>query len=459
MRSLLMRGVMSGTVLLALGCGDDAPPADEVEACEPATEKGCEAGLVCEEVEGQAPACFAAIKLRGRVFDTSTDAAIPDARVVARDANQAALSAVAITDANGSFELAVPAKRAAGGAVLESALTLRADAAGFLTFPYAPRSAIPIDLAEATDDALIESAATEIGLIRLPGTTDLGSISGRVLSARPGGTLVVAGGTAGGKTGIADVDGDYTIFNVPAGTWDVRGYAPGVNLEMETVAVTARSRVADVDLAVVSEASASVSGSVQIVNAPGGSLTSVILVVEDTFDELGMRGEAPPGLRAGEVSGAWSIAAVPDGRYVALAAFENDGLVRDPDTSIGGTEIVHVTVAGSDQTISQGFKVTGALATLAPGADGPEPVGASPRLEWEDDSSEDSYTLSVIDALGNLTWEQSDIMGPRGSAPVTLDYAGPSLQRGMYYQFRAVSIKDGVPITSTEDLKGVFVRE
>jgi hypothetical protein len=198
---------------------------------------------------------------------------------------------------------------------------------------------------------------------------------------------------------------------------------------------------------------------VQIVNAPGGSLTSVILVVEDTFDELAIRGEAPPGLRAADVSGAWSIAGVPDGRYVALAAFENDGLVRDPDTSIGGTELVHVTVAGADQTLSQGFKVTGALAALAPGADGPEFVDGAPRFEWEDDSSEDSYTLSVIDALGNVTWEASDIMGPRGSAPVTLEYAGPTLQRGMYYQFRAVSIKDGVPISSTEDLKGVFVRE
>lgn len=411
---------------------------------------------MCEEVEGQEPACFAPVKLRGRVFDTSNDAPIADARVVARDANQAALSPVAISDAGGRFELAVPAKRARDGRVVESSLTLRADAGGFLTFPLAPRSAIPIDVSKAVGEPPeVSSAATEIGLILLPDATELGSISGRVLSQNPGGTLVVAGG----KTGIADVGGDYAIFNVPPGSHAVRGYAPGVNFELETTEVQARARAANVDLAVASEASASVSGSVQIVNAPGGSLTSVILVVEETFDELGLRGEAPPGLRAGDVSGALSIAGVPDGRYVALAAFENDGLVRDPDTSIGGTELVHVTVAGSDHTISQGFKVTGALTTLSPGADGPELVDGSPRFEWEDDSSEDSYTLSVIDALGNLIWEVSDITGPRGSAPVTLDYAGPTLERGMYYQFRAVSIKDGVPISSTEDLKGVFVRE
>ena len=38
--------------------------------------------------------------------------------------------------------------------------------------------------------------------------------------------------------------------------------------------------------------------SVQIVNAPGGSATSVILVVEDTFDANVARGEVPRGLRS-----------------------------------------------------------------------------------------------------------------------------------------------------------------
>ncbi|HQP36195.1 MAG TPA: hypothetical protein PLI95_13495 [Polyangiaceae bacterium] len=31
------------------------------------------------------------------------------------------------------------------------------------------------------------------------------------------------------------------------------------------------------------------------------------------------------------------------------------------------------------------------------------------------------------------------------------------LSPGMYYQFRVVSMKGGVPISATEDLKGVFV--
>ena len=143
--------------------------------------------------------------------------------------------------------------------------------------------------------------------------------------------------------------------------------------------------------------------------------------------------------------------------YVALAAFENDALVRDPDTSIGGTEIQHLTVAGGDVTVPA-FKITGALAVISPGADGAEPVSGAPvTLTWEDDSSEDSYAVVVYDALGNLAWEGT-ATDPGGNAPVTAEFPGP-LEPGMYYQFRVTSIKDGVPISSTEDLKGVFFAE
>ena len=456
MRSIVFGSVFALTVPFFSGCGDDEPPPkEEKPECSTTTGEGCDAGFVCEEVEGGKAACFQPLVVSGRVFDLSNDAAIEGARVVARDANGAALSSVAVTDADGHYALRVPAKRVSGGGVASSSVTLRADASGFLTFPKAPRVALPIDLSEAAGDPPeLASTLTDVGLIPL-GAADRGTISGRVLAEHPGGTLVVAGGV----TGLADMEGDYAVFNVPAGTQSVEGYLPGVNLESESVEVAANEEVSDVDLDLVSDATATVSGNVQIVNAPGGSETSVILVVESTFDESMARGEAPPGLRAGNVSGAWSIENVPNGRYVVLAAFENDDLVRDPDTSIGGTEIVHIEVMGASMPLSQGFKVTGALAVESPGATEPETVTMPFDLSWEDDSSEDSYDLTVFDALGAVTWEQSGIAGPRGGAPVVVPYMGPPLVPGMFYQFRAVSIKDGVPISATEDLKGVFTSE
>jgi hypothetical protein len=446
-------GLSIVALLLAAGCGDDDPPPPKKAGCEVGTSNNCEAGQICEEVEGGTPACFAPLLFRGHVFDVSDDSAIEGARVVARDANGAAISPVAVTDAMGAYELRVPGKRTAGGALASGDVTLRADAADYLTFPRAPRVAVPIDVTTATGSPpSIASALTEIGLIPLDGDS-AGSVSGHVLSNKPGGTLVVIGSA----TGIADLNGAYTVFNVPPGSVTVEGYSPGVNLVSASADVTADAETAGVDLEVAGTTTAVVSGNVQIVNAPGGATTSVILAVESTFEEAVARGEAPPGLRAGNVSGAWSIAGVPDGTYVALAAFENDLLVRDPDTSIGGTELVHVTVAGADIALAEGFKVTEALTVIGPGADEPAEVTGPFELSWEDDSSEDSYNLAVFDALGNLTWETTGIVGPKGSMPVVVSYEGPALEPGMFYQFRATSIKDGVPISATEDLRGVFV--
>lgn len=208
-----------------------------------------------------------------------------------------------------------------------------------------------------------------------------------------------------------------------------------------------------VDLSLVNGGGGTVSGNVQIVNASGGSSTSVILVLESTFDDLLLRGETPPGLRAGGVSGDYAIEGVPPGRWVVLGAFENDGLVRDPDTSIGGTEIQHISVTDGGTTTVEGFKITGALDVTSPGANAPEAVTEAPALQWIDDSSEDFYELEVFDAYGDLVWEHTEDRHT-GDDP-SVPYAGP-LERGMYYQFRVTSIKDGVPISRTEDLKGVF---
>jgi hypothetical protein len=196
---------------------------------------------------------------------------------------------------------------------------------------------------------------------------------------------------------------------------------------------------------------------VQFVNAGGSTTTSVILVVNDTFDETLARGEAPPGLRVSGISGAWSIANVPNGTYAVLAAFENDGLVRDPDTSIGGTMIQRITVP--DQLTVDGFKVTGALDVVSPGATEAEIVSGTPTFTWEDDTSEDAYDVEVYDALGNLVWNTNGVFDPGGNDPATVEYGGPALTSGMYYQFRATSLAGGVPISRTEDLKGVFIAE
>ncbi len=445
--------------IVLVACGDDTGAGGSggsggAAACDAATDAGCPAGQACEDVSDGTTACFEPVYVRGRVFDFVDDTGIAGARVVARDENGASLSSVAVSEADGSYALAVPAARDASGAPVSRPFTLRADAAEYQSFPTPPRVALPVDLADATGSPLsLQQPNTDIGLLALPDTTGLGSISGTVVADVPGGTLVEASGV----TGVADSDGGFVVFNVPAGSHTVRGFKQGLNFDPASVDVQAGAEAGNVTLTANEQPTATVSGSVQIVNGGGASETSVILVLESTFNEAAIRGEAPPGLRDGNVSGAFSIEGVPDGDYVVLAAFENDGLVRDPDTSIGGTEIVHISVAGADVSISEGFKVTGALDVVSPGASEIEMVSGPISFAWEDDSSEDLYEVQVFDAFGSLVWETSGAFDPGGNGDATVDYDGPALEAGMLYQFRATSIKDGVPISSTEDLKGLFL--
>jgi hypothetical protein len=168
------------------------------------------------------------------------------------------------------------------------------------------------------------------------------------------------------------------------------------------------------------------------------------------------RGEAPRGLRAGNVTGTFSISNVPDGHYVVLAAFENDFCVRDPDTSIGGTQLQMIDVInGGTVALSASFKITGALDVRMPGMNAPEAITGTPTFVFASDPGADNYSVVVFDSLGNTVWNQPTINAGH-SGDVSVPYAGPALMSGMFYQFRGTSYHNSVAISQTEDLRGVF---
>lgn len=446
-------------------CNDDDDKGNDEAGCDVEAEAACKNGLVCEETEGGVPQCVSPIVIRGQIIDASDAAAIEGAMVQAVDPNESATGTSDVSAADGTFELTVPAVRDAEGTPLNSTYKLRAQAAGYDKFPSGIRQALPLYASDAVQEGdiwVIESVPTTVELLPLPGDSDsLGAISGAIAGDACDGVLVVAEGADGAFVGYSDADCDYVIFNVPSGSYTVNGYAAGLQLDEASAEVSDGAETTGIDLTAREGTLATVSGNVQIVNAPGGSVTSVVLAVESTFLESVARGEVPPGLRAGDVNGDFSIEGVPDGEYVVLAAFENDRLVRDPDESIGGTQIVHITVSGgADVPLSDGFKVTEALGIVQPGAETPEAVTSqTPILEWEDDSSEDGYTVVVYDAFGEEVWT-AEVDGVSGSSSVTLTYEGPALDEGMYYQFRVTSFRDTndgrVSISTSEDLLGVF---
>ena len=240
--------------LFVMGCSESS------NACDPIAQTGCDEGLVCEEVVDGGPACFAPVVLRGNVFDLSNESGIEGATVVALDANRAPASTVAVTDAGGDYEIQVARQRDVDGNPMGGDVTLRADAAGFQTFPGGVRQALPIDVSSPVDEdgvLVVETPTTDIGLIALSSSAGTNQIFGSVeVPSDATGVLVVAetsGPKAEGFTAIADRDGVYRIFNLPDGAFSVLGYAQGVNYNAEDVSVSGGQKV-QVDLALSSDA-------------------------------------------------------------------------------------------------------------------------------------------------------------------------------------------------------------
>src|SRR5215468_2934171 len=202
-------------IAAAVGCGGHDGP------CDPAVPSDCDHGQVCEQVTGSTtPACFAPGELHGRVLDLATHAGIAGARVVAVDVNSAAASGVAISAADGTYALQVPVERAAGGAPAAFPVTLRADAAGYESFPGTIRQPLPIDVATAmmmSGSYVVKSALTDVGLLVRTGAA-AGALHGHVdVPADHAGVLVVAELAGKGAAVIAARDGDYAMFNLDAG--------------------------------------------------------------------------------------------------------------------------------------------------------------------------------------------------------------------------------------------------
>ncbi|HYV43452.1 MAG TPA: hypothetical protein VFA20_01280 [Myxococcaceae bacterium] len=438
----------------------------------------CSSDQVCEAVTGQdKPSCFTPVRVTGKVFDLSTQSKDPiaGAQVTALDDNGAPVSAVVTTASDGTYSIPIPSSRAdSNGTPVARKITLRAAAQDFAPFPSGIRTALPLDTGTATRAGgsgpyLLSGAGTDVGLAPLD-QAERGrpKISGTVdVDATQKGVLVVAeqtGGTGSNNfaSAVADSSGAFTLFNVVPATYSVRGFSRGVNYTPVDVSVVAGANNTGVHLVKSTTGTAALSNKVQTV--AGGPPTSIVLAVKSTFNTLLARGEVVPGLRAPEpgiapnVAGNFTIAGIPDGDYMVLAGFENDGAVRDPDPGLGGTAIQSISVRdGAILVQPSSFKTTTAVNIVSPGAgDLPEDVAtATPTFQWSAYSNAAFFNLELIDELGVVIWTKTHVTTTQATYDGTTALASGGLYQWRATAYRTTSQGD-IPTSLTEDLKGVF---
>lgn len=445
------------------------PPGPQI--CKLTDSTTCSNGEVCERVKDEGnPYCFQPLQLKGTVMVLGSTTPISGAEVTAVDVNGVPTGAIATSGGDGAWTLRVETERSdKKGTPIARTVKLRAAAQDFQPFPSGVRTSLPIDTSAAKAEAeakplVLSSSLTAISLAPLA-ETEKGrkSVSGTVELGAGQSALVVLEG-ARTYTTTPESSGAFRIFNVAAGTYKAQAYGKGTNYTAVDVTVTASADTTGVSLKKNTASTATMTGSVNLVAGANGAGTSVVMAIDSTFIEVLARGELVPGLRAPEggaptLKGSYTISGIPDGKYVVLAAFENDGNVRDPDPSISGTQLARVTVANGMASVNPVFKVTSAIEAVSPGAgEGIEEVAGTPTFTWKPYSSAKTYGLVVFSAQGAKVWENLNVLDLKNAqGNIAAPYNGAPFKPGVVYQWRATARDNAMnPISMTEDLKGLF---
>ena len=243
---------------------------------------------------------------------------------------------------------------------------------------------------------------------------------------------------------------------------------------MSGVIVTADTTTTGQDIVASGVANGTISGNVQFV-AGGIAQTSDITLIDLVTREV------IPGMRVyTDATDSYMMSGLPNGDFEIIASMLNDGNVIDPDEAVTqGDPLVTVT-NGIVAPLTRSFKITGAISMDTPSTpiNNEVPVlTATPTFRWHSESSYSSandFAIEVINENGETVWGGFGGLDPVEGIPTVtvpggtyaIDYSGPELESGRYYQLRIYAMKDdndtslyphGYKLISvTENLDGVF---
>lgn len=372
-------------------------------------------------------------KIEGYVRDLNTNTAISEVRVIVFNANTNSPTGESImTDSEGFYQIELEPET----------YYLKLYKLGYEDIPARGISPLPIS---------VEVGATNYNdFDMVPSSITDGSIISGVVNpgeTPEGGVLVVAENGDHAFSTVSDAKGNYYIYNVPAGNYEVKGWKAGFNSTVQSITVQQSSEIADVNLELTGDATATVSGTITFL-ATGNSEVDVSLVHPITKETI-------PGLSTKTVGASYTLPNVPDGTYIGRASFENDSIVMDPDWIVKNGGEPEAVVAGANLTLD--FSVTGAVNLLSPTnpSESVQPVEVrldTLRFTWEQYPSSSDYVIEVINSSGiviwggfSSDWSQKNIAIPSSQTSVEYNFdasASDDLEIGKTYRWRIYASKD-----------------
>ena len=394
--------------------------------------------------------------LKGTVTDNSNNQAISNVRIIVYDANTNAPTGNAIlSGSDGTYQIQLS----------PGTYYLNLSKQGYNGIPAA--GITPVSITVELGKETINNFQLQTSSV-----TNGGSISGKVTSGGNAlaGALVIAGNGTNGYSSVTGTDGTYSIYNVPAGTYQVQGFLSNYNSTTLSASVTASTESTGNDITMTSGATGSVAGAVTFLATNNGEVDVTLTNV--------LTKQTIPGLVTKTVGGVYSIAKVPNGTYIIRASYSNDNYVVDPDWILKNGEPT-VTISGN--TVTQNFSVTGAVRLVSPTNDSTttkpiEVTGSTPTFTWVAYSSTSDYVIEVSDINGNIIWGgftkngatiTKNISIPKSQLSIVFNSDGKAtstLKSQNTYRWRIYSSKDDVSsstgwklISVSEEQRGLFI--
>lgn len=349
-------------------------------------------------------------KLTGTVADALTSAALAGVNVIVFSADDnAPTGTTLITDASGNYE----AELAPGNY--------------YSKFYKQSYNSVPPAGMEAVAFTIVSGSAIDQPAEMFPSSVlNGGFISGKVTSGSSavGGVLVVATANEQAFSSVTDKDGAYVIFNVPAGTYSVKGFVAGMNSDVASAVVNSNTESSGIDVALTTGASGSLTGSIK--NLATGNLDVDISLVHP------LTKETIPGLTTKSSNLNYTITNIPDGIYFARATFRNDQRVMDPDRIAKFGEPQVEFIGGNSAELA--FDITGSVTVNSPSNEATtnqpiEVTSTTPTFQWAAYSSTSDYVIEVIDATtGTVVWGGFDKSGENPVKNIVIPSSQTSIQ-------------------------------